>query len=182
MASSENLLPRPPSRGRIVPPEAMFVSPTKQQPFQRPSSPRIILQPIAAERGPGSGSVTADRIYLSAVKQDIASVCTAAQLLQRDLDMQRRPASSLVAKNALARRPLTPSAAAEPSAAFRSDGIDASLAKILAAADSGDGELVVVMLLLLLLHLRCFISCLPRTFRCETRPKSTSAGAAAADL
>ena len=46
-----------------------------------------------------------------------------------------------------------PSAAAEPSAAFRSDGIDASLAKILAAADAGDGELVVVMLLLLLLHL-----------------------------
>jgi hypothetical protein len=69
----------------------MFVCPNKQQPFQLPSSPRIILQAIAAERGPGSASVTADFIYLSGVKQDIASVCTAAQLLQR------RPASRLVA-------------------------------------------------------------------------------------
>jgi hypothetical protein len=143
MASSENLLPRPPSRGRVVPntppPETSFLSPTKQQPFQRPSSPRIILQPISAERGPGTAGVGAERIYLSNLKHDIQSVCKAAEVLQRDLDMQRRPASSMAAKNALARRPLTPSAAAEPSASFRSDGIDASLSKILALAEAGDG-------------------------------------------
>jgi hypothetical protein len=147
----------------------MFVSPTKQQPFQRPSSPRIILQPIAAERGPGTASVAADRIYLSGLKQDIVSVCKAAEVLQRDVDMQRRPASSLVAKNALARRPLTPSAAAEPGGAFRSDGIDASLAKILAAADAGDGGF---LLLLLLFHLRFFVTCLFLIIRCETCSKS----------
>ena len=143
MASSENLLPRPPSRGRITPnappPEAIFLSPTKQQPFQRPSSPRIILQPIAAERGPGAAGGGADRIYLSGLKHDIHSVCKAADALQRDLDMQRRPTSNLAAKNALARRPLTPSAAAEPNAAFRSETIESGLSKILSAADVADG-------------------------------------------
>ena len=143
MASSENLLPRPPYIGRITPnappPEAIFLSPSKQQPFQRPSSPRIILQPIAAERGPGAAGGGADRIYLSGLKHDIHSVCKAADALQRDLDMQRRPTSNLAAKNALARRPLTPSAAAEPNAAFRSETIESGLSKILSAADVADG-------------------------------------------
>jgi hypothetical protein len=115
------------------------LSPSKQQPFQRPSSPRIILQPIAAERGPGAAGGGADRIYLSGLKHDIHSVCKAADALQRDLDMQRRPTSNLAAKNALARRPLTPSAAAEPNAAFRSDAIESGLSKILSAADVADG-------------------------------------------
>jgi hypothetical protein len=119
------------------------LSPTKQQPFQRPSSPRIILQPITADRGAGSASAGtgADRIYLSNLKLDIQSVCKAAEVLQRDVDMQRRPASSLTMKNALARRPLTPSAAADTGAAFCSDGIDASLSKILTTSDGTDGML-----------------------------------------
>jgi hypothetical protein len=121
------------------PPEALFLSPTKQQPFQRPSSPRIILQPIAAERGPGTAGSAADRMYLSSIKQDIQSVCRCAEALQRDLDMQRRPACSLPAKSSLARRPLTPSAAADPGVAFRSDSIEASLSKILSSADASDG-------------------------------------------
>jgi hypothetical protein len=144
MASSENLLPRPPSRSRIIPDappsEAVFLSPTKHQPFQRPSSPRIILQPIAAERGPGATSSGSDRIFLSNIKSDIHGVCRAAEALQRDLDMQRRPASNLSAKNALARRPLTPSAAAEPGVTFRSDSIEAALSKVLSSAES-DGML-----------------------------------------
>ena len=146
MASAENLLPRPPSRGRVASnaplPESVFLSPTKQQLFQRPSSPRIILQPIAAERGPGAPSSSADRVYLSHVKHDIHSLCKSAEVLQRDLDMQRRPSSSLSAKSALARRPITPSAAGETIAhppPFRSDGIEASLGKILAQADAADG-------------------------------------------
>ncbi len=143
--ASENLLPRPPSRGRIIPnataPEAIFLSPSKQQPFQRPSSPRIILQPIAAERGSVAASGGADRIYLSGLKHDIHSVCKAAAALQRDLDMQRRPTSNLAAKNALARRPLTPSATAEPNTAFHADSIESGLSKILASADMADGAL-----------------------------------------
>jgi hypothetical protein len=154
MSSSENLLPRPPSRGRIVPnapqPDAVFLSPSKQQPFQRPSSPRIILQPIAAERGSGAPGGSSDRIYLSNLKHDIQSVCKAAEVLQRDFDMQRRPASSLTTKNALARRPLTPSAAAEPASAFRSDCIDAALCKLLAASEAADGSAVAFLMLFLI--------------------------------
>jgi hypothetical protein len=184
MASSENLLPRPPSRGRSVPnappPEALFLSPTKQQPFQRPSSPRIILQPIAAERGPGTAGSAADRMYLSSIKQDIQSVCRCAEALQRDLDMQRRPACSLPAKSSLARRPLTPSAAADPGVAFRSDSIEASLSKILSSADASDGARARPLLSLFtppafLVHAPCF------RFRRQARAQDPSAGADDAD-
>ena len=153
MASAENLLPRPPSRGRVpnAPPlpESVFLSPNKQQLFQRPSSPRIILQPIAADRGPGAPSSSADRVFLSNVKQDIQSLCKSAEVLQRDLDMKRRPVSSLSAKSTLTRRPLTPSTAAESCAAFRSDGIEASLVKILSQADAADGEFKLCLRLML---------------------------------
>jgi hypothetical protein len=74
------------------------------------------------------------------VKQDIQSLCKSGEVLQRDLDMQRRPVCSLSSKTALARRPLTPSAAVEPAAAFRSDSIEAMLGKILSQADAADGE------------------------------------------